>query len=101
EGGGSRQVGEVWGGGGAAAPAQTRPAGRPSIVPESRGTVPPQSRTNNVSPFAADSARKVSKPEMAAESAPASGSRVVPNSTGTTPVVMGANALNHEASLDS
>ena len=86
---------------GAAAPAQTRPAGRPSIVSENRGAAPPQSRANNVSPFAADSARKVSKPEMSAESAPASGSRVVPNSTGTTPVVMGANALNHEAALNS
>lgn len=86
---------------GATAPAQTRPAGRPSIVSENRGAAPPQSRANNVSPFAADSARKVSKPEMSAESAPASGSRVLPNSTGTTPVVMGANALDHEASLNS
>jgi DNA polymerase-3 subunit gamma/tau len=84
--------------GAATPPSQPRPAGRPSIVAENRAA-PAQSRGNYVSPFAADSARKVSKPEMSAESAPAIGPRVVPNNSGSAPVVMGANALDREAEM--
>src|ERR1700751_2135146 len=75
------------------APQQTRPAGRPSIVAENRGAAPPaQSRSHFVSPFAADSARKVSKPEMWAESAPASGPRIVPNAPAPPAVILGSAA---------
>jgi DNA polymerase III subunit gamma/tau len=76
---------------GAALPsAQQRPAGRPSIVAENRGAAPPaQARGNFVSPFAADSARKVSKPEMSAESAPI-GPRIVPNAPASPAVILGS-----------
>jgi len=70
---------------------QTRPAGRPSIVAENRGAAPPaQARGNFVSPFAADSARKVSKPEMSAESASPSGPRIVSNTPAPPAVIMGS-----------
>jgi DNA polymerase III subunit gamma/tau len=82
--------------GAATALSQARPVGRPSIVAENRGT-PAQGRSSHVSPFAADSARKVSKPEMSAESAPAIGPRVVLNNPAPSPVVLGANALDHDA----
>ena len=70
-----------------------RPGGKPSVVPDSkRFDTPPASRTNAVSPFAADSARKTgSKPEMSAENAPSAGPRPVANSTAQG-VVMGAAA---------
>jgi DNA polymerase-3 subunit gamma/tau len=72
---------------------QARPAGRPSIVAENRNAAPPaQSRGNYVSPFAADSARKVSKPEMSAESAPAIGPRIVPNTPTPPAVILGSAA---------
>ncbi len=77
---------------------QARPAGRPSIVAENRGAAPPaQARGNFVSPFAADSARKVSKPEMSAESAPAIGPRIVANTPAPPAVVMGSTALDRSA----
>ncbi len=55
----------------AGAPAPARPAGRPSMVPDlKKSEPPPTARSNSVSPFAADSARKGgSKPELSAESA--------------------------------
>jgi DNA polymerase III subunit gamma/tau len=53
---------------------------------------PSPSRAAQASPFAADSARKnVSKPELSAESAPASGPRMVPAAS-TARIVMGAAA---------
>jgi DNA polymerase-3 subunit gamma/tau len=77
---------------------QARPAARPSIVAENRGAAPPaQSRGNFVSPFAADSARKVFKPEMTAESAPSIGPRIVPNASAPPAVIMGSAVPEHTA----
>jgi len=75
---------------------QPRVAGKPAVVPElKRAEAPASARSNNVSPFAADSARKSgSKPEMSAESTGSAGPVLVPN---TTPVVMGAAAPAVEA----
>ena len=66
-----------------------RPGGKPSVVPDAkRFDTPPASRTNAVSPFAADSARKTgSKPEMSVENGP----RPVANAT-SQGVVMGSAA---------
>jgi DNA polymerase III subunit gamma/tau len=57
----------------AAAPGVPRPAGKPSVVPELRKPeIAPPNRPNQVSPFAADSARKSSsKPQLSAEEGPA------------------------------
>jgi DNA polymerase III subunit gamma/tau len=45
-----------------------RPSGRPTVVPDARKSEPPGARANQVSPFAADSARKsASKPQMMAD----------------------------------
>jgi DNA polymerase III subunit gamma/tau len=63
----------------AAAPGVARPAGKPSVVPDLRKPeIAPVARTSNqVSPFAADSARKSgSKPQLSTEDGPA-GTRVV------------------------
>jgi len=71
---------------------QARPAGRPAIVPENRGTpAPAQARGNFVSPFAADSARKT-KTEMSSEAAPAIGPRIVTNASAE-PVILGTAVL--------
>jgi DNA polymerase-3 subunit gamma/tau len=69
-----------------------RTAGKPSMVPEmKKAEAPSSSRAPNVSPFAADSARKSgSKPELSAESGPLSGSQVVAGVTAS--VVMGSAA---------
>jgi DNA polymerase-3 subunit gamma/tau len=65
---------------------------------ETRRTEPNSpSRAAQASPFAADSARKSgSKPELSADSAPASGPRMVP-APGTARVVMGAAVPANEA----
>jgi DNA polymerase-3 subunit gamma/tau len=70
-----------------------RAAGKPTAVPEPRRPDSPSARPSNVSPFAADSARKgVSKPELsAAEGAPKAGPRLVGACT-SAPVVMGSAA---------
>jgi DNA polymerase-3 subunit gamma/tau len=75
---------------GAVAP---RPLGKPSVVPDIRRPEPqPSARSTNVSPFAADSARKSgSKPELSAESAPLSGGRAVAGGAAAS-VVMGSAA---------
>ncbi len=54
-----------------------RLTGKPSVVPEIQRSAPPSPvRSSNVSPFAADSARKSgSKPELSTASSPTSGSR--------------------------
>jgi DNA polymerase-3 subunit gamma/tau len=68
----------------AAAPSGSRPAGKPSVVPDLRKPeIAPAARTSNqVSPFAADSARKSgSKPQLSTEDGPT-----------RTQVVMGAAA---------
>jgi DNA polymerase-3 subunit gamma/tau len=71
----------------------TRPAGRPTAVPETRRSESaPAARTGQVSPFAADSARKSgSKPELSTESSPSPGPRVIAAGA-TTSVIMGSAA---------
>jgi DNA polymerase III subunit gamma/tau len=68
-----------------------RPSGKPIVVPEIRRTdAPALTRSTNVSPFAADSARKSgSKPELSAASVPLAGSQA---GGGTASVVMGSAA---------
>ncbi len=84
----------------AVAPQTPRPAGKPTMVPNpQRGETPLASRSNYISPFSADSARKGgSKPQMSAESPGTTGPRMV--GSPTAPVVMGSvapAALNQEA----
>jgi len=69
-----------------------RPAGKPSVVPEiKRPESPSLNRSTNVSPFAADSARKSgSKPELSVASGPQPGSQAVTG--GTASVIMGSAA---------
>jgi DNA polymerase-3 subunit gamma/tau len=68
-----------------------RPAGKPTMVPSAPRAEAPTSRSNYVSPFSADSARKSgSKPQMSAESPAAPGPRIV--NPASTPVVMGSAA---------
>jgi DNA polymerase-3 subunit gamma/tau len=71
----------------------SRPAGKPSVVPEIKRHEPPAAtRATNVSPFAADSARKSgSKPELSAENVPLSGSHSVAGAAPAS-VVMGSAA---------
>jgi len=70
-----------------------RAAGKPALPPETRKPeLSPASRPNNVSPFAADSARKAGgKPQLSAEGSPASSPWVAARGT-SVPVVMGAAA---------
>ncbi len=83
----------------AIAPVAARPAGKPTVVPSAPRAETPASRSNYVSPFSADSARKSgSKPQMSVESPAAPGPRIV--SPASTPVVMGSAApaaVNQEA----
>ncbi len=68
-----------------------RAAGKPSMVPEVRKSETSATRSAQVSPFAADSARKSgSKPELSAASAPVGASRMVSTGSVATPVVMGS-----------
>jgi len=72
-----------------ATPGVTRPAGRPVLAAgdQRRAEAPAAARSNNISPFAADSARKnTPKGELAGESAPRAG-----HSAGNI-VIMGAAA---------
>ena len=75
---------------GTAAPRQL---GKPSVVPDIKRTEPQQAaRSKNVSPFAADSARKSgAKPELSAESSPLSGVHAVAGGAAAS-VVMGSAA---------
>ena len=77
----------------AAGAGSSRPAGRPSVVPEVKGHEPPAAtRGTNVSPFAADSARKSrSKPELSADNVPLSGSHSIAGGVPAS-VVMGSAA---------
>jgi DNA polymerase-3 subunit gamma/tau len=70
-----------------------RPLGKPSVVPDiKKPELPSASRSTNVSPFAADSARKSgSKPELSAESVPLSTSHAVAGGAAAS-VVMGSAA---------
>ena len=81
-------------GGAAAMGPQTRTPGRPSIVPENRAAgTSAQARGTFTSPFAADSARKISKPELSTENTPAAGPRIVASATNAAPVIMGSAVL--------
>ncbi len=73
--------------------AAARPVGKPSVVPDIKRPEPqPAARSTNVSPFAADSARKSgSKPELSAESTPLSGVHAVAGGAAAS-VVMGSAA---------
>ena len=77
----------------AAGAGSPRPVGKPSVVPEiKRPESPSATRATNVSPFAADSARKSgSKPELSSEHAPLSGSHAVAGGAAAS-VVMGSAA---------
>jgi len=67
-----------------------RAGGKPSVVPSAQKDAA-VGRPSNVSPFAADSARK-SKPQMAAEDHVGASSRLGATGAATTPVVMGSAA---------
>ena len=75
-----------------------RPAPRPSIVgsapnTEVRRPEPPAARSNYVSPFAADSARKgTPRQESSPDSAPPTGPRIVASAASSEPVIMGSAA---------
>ena len=73
--------------------AAARPVGKPSVVPDIKRDEPQQAaRSTNVSPFAADSARKGgSKPELSVESTPLSGAHAVAGGAAAS-VVMGSAA---------
>jgi DNA polymerase-3 subunit gamma/tau len=81
----------------AAGVGSARVAAKPSVVPEivkevKRPELPSATRASNVSPFAADSARKSgSKPELSSENSPLSASHP---GTAAASVVMGAAALS-------
>ncbi len=68
-----------------------RAAGKPSVIADARKPeAAPASRSNFVSPFAADSARKGgSKPQLSAETI-SSSSRIANTGATTSPIVMGA-----------
>ncbi len=71
----------------------SRAAGKPAVVPDvRRPEIAAASRSANISPFAADSARKAgAKPQLSAEETPASPARVTTGGT-SVPVVMGTAA---------
>ena len=74
----------------AVAPA-ARPAGKPTVVPDNRRTETQLARSNPISPFAADSARKGgSKSQLSSENTQAPGPRIV--GTPAPQVVMGSAA---------
>lgn len=73
----------------------TRNPSKPAVISDNRSTPPgAPARTSNVSPFAADSARKSSggKPELSAEAMPATGPRMVSGTNTSAPVIMGSAA---------
>jgi DNA polymerase-3 subunit gamma/tau len=76
---------------GASGPVRT--ASKPAVISETRTASSATSRTNYVSPFAADAARKSGgKPELSTEAAPASGPRIVASASSLTPVILGSAA---------
>ncbi len=80
-------------------PALQRPAGKPTIVgpgaggeartPESRRPEPPSARSNYVSPFAADSARKGNPRQEDVAPGTVAGPRIVAPATQPEPVILG------------
>src|SRR5579883_1540193 len=83
--------------------AGVRPAARPAVVAEARGSSPSassatQPRGSVVAPFAADSARKSGmKGEMSAEPSAGGGTRALSAVSAGPPVVMGSAALDPAA----
>ena len=76
---------------GTTAASAPRPAGKPTVVPDARSG--PAARPGQVSPFAADSARKTgSKPQLSVEAGPSSGPRAAASGMAGTPVIMGSAA---------
>jgi DNA polymerase-3 subunit gamma/tau len=84
-----------------AAPPQ-RPAARPAIVgsgpsAETRRPEPTSARSNYISPFAADSARKgTPRQEASTDPVPAAGPRILAAASAPEPVIMGAAATQRE-----
>jgi DNA polymerase-3 subunit gamma/tau len=83
----------------APAPSTSRPGARPAIVSsgsnsETRRPEPPPARQTNISPFAADSARKGTprQQDVTLDSAPAPGPRNVASAAPPEPVIMGTAA---------
>ena len=78
----------------ASAAAAPRALGKPSVVPDIKRPEPsPLTRSTQVSPFAADSARKSgSKPELSTDCTPLSGSQAASAGVGSASVVMGSAA---------
>ncbi len=75
---------------GASAP---KTIGKPTVVPDPRKTESPAARANQVSPFAADSARKSgSKPRLMADDNPAAGAPGFATGRVTAEVIMGSAA---------
>jgi DNA polymerase-3 subunit gamma/tau len=71
-----------------------RSTGRPTVVPDARKAESPvAARSNQVSPFSADSARKsASKPQLMADDNPAANARVSGTAASTASVIMGSAA---------
>ena len=79
------------------APSAQRPAARPSIVgggsvADARRPEPPAARSNFVSPFAADSARKGTPRQEDKSEAPPTGPRIVASASQPEPIIMGSTA---------
>ncbi len=72
----------------------SRSPSKPAVISDTRsGSPTAPARSNYVSPFAADSARKSSgKPELSTEAVPASGPRIVASANSSAPVIMGSAA---------
>ena len=80
---------------GMAAPSGARLSGKPTAVPDPKKleSAPAAPRSNQISPFAADSARKnSSKPQLVVDDSPAASAPVFASGKSTAPVVMGAAA---------
>jgi DNA polymerase III subunit gamma/tau len=79
---------------GVASTTAPRATARPTVVPDARKSESPATaRSNQVSPFAADSARKSgSKPQLLAEDYPATGTHTSGASAATASVIMGSAA---------
>lgn len=84
-----------------------RPQARPAIVSaasnsETRRPEPPAARSNYVSPFAADSARKgTPRQEDSSSSVPPPGPRIVAAASQPEPIIMGSAAPAPDRDLDS
>ena len=83
-----------------------RPQARPAIVSttsnsETRRPEPPAARSNYVSPFAADSARKGTPRQEDSSSVPPPGPRIVAAASQPEPIIMGSAAPAPDRNLDN